>query len=283
MYSCQFKTGEIVINVETPEKLDVNDRFALFLSDGENADVTVKFEYADEIKVQGKIIADSDNLLITEDNGYNCYYYHLIGENDYYALRKEKQGDSTQKTVFLPMKYKGQLWTRVVFDLMGFEDIAAQHSAAVLHASVVEYNGRAILFTAPCGTGKSTQAELWRKYRNADVINGDKALIYMNDGVPYVSGLTFCGSSNICKNKKLPVTAIVSLAQAKENIIRKLTGLGAYRAIFGGCYHSSSGAEINRMIDDVAEKFAVAVPVVSFACLPDSSAVDSLESFLEKL
>ena len=62
MYSCQFKTGEVVINVETPEKLDVNDRFSLFLSEGENPDVTVKFEYTDEIKVQGRIIADCDNL-----------------------------------------------------------------------------------------------------------------------------------------------------------------------------------------------------------------------------
>ncbi len=280
MYSCQFKTGEVVINVETPEKLDVNDRFSLFLSDGENADVTVKFEYTDEIKVQGRIIADCDNLLITEDDGYNCYYYHLTGESDYYALRKERKNANCQKIVYLPKKYKGQIWTRVVFDLMGYEDIAAQNGAVVFHASVVEHNGGAILFTAPCGTGKSTQAELWRKYRNADIINGDKALIYVKDGVPTVSGLTFCGSSNICKNKKLPVIAIVSLSQAKENTIRKLTGLGAYKAIYGGCYHSSSGVEINRMIDDVAEKFALSVPVVSLACLPDSSAVDTLDGFL---
>ncbi|WP_370839368.1 hypothetical protein [Intestinibacter bartlettii] len=33
---------------------------------------------------------------------------------------------------------------------------------------------KGILFSAPSGTGKSTQADLWEKYENAEIINGDR-------------------------------------------------------------------------------------------------------------
>ena len=49
--------------------------------------------------------------------------------------------------------------------------------ALVFHASYVGCDGGAMLFTAPSGTGKSTQAELWRVHRGARVLNGDKAAV----------------------------------------------------------------------------------------------------------
>lgn len=34
-----------------------------------------------------------------------------------------------------------------------------------LHASVIRVNGHGILFSAPSGTGKSTQADLWENMK----------------------------------------------------------------------------------------------------------------------
>ena len=48
-------------------------------------------------------------------------------------------------------------------------------SCVLLHASVIEYAGGAVLFSAPSGTGKSTQAALWARHRGAHIRNGDKA------------------------------------------------------------------------------------------------------------
>ena len=37
--------------------------------------------------------------------------------------------------------------------------------AVLMHSSFIDIGDSAVLFSAPCGTGKSTQAELWRVHR----------------------------------------------------------------------------------------------------------------------
>ncbi len=69
----------------------------------------------------------------------------------------------------------------------------------------------AVLFTAPSGTGKSTQAELWRKHRGASIINGDCTLIAEDDGVFTAFGFPFSGTSGIFENRKAPIAAVVYL------------------------------------------------------------------------
>ena len=81
------------------------------------------------------------------------------------------------------------------------ETLLLRHGRGVLHASYIRLpNERSILFSAPSGTGKSTQAELWRRYRNAQIINGDKAIVYLASEGVSVSSLPLCGSSGICRN-----------------------------------------------------------------------------------
>ena len=47
---------------------------------------------------------------------------------------------------------------------MMMESLLLARGHAVLHASAIRVGGQAILFTAPSGTGKSTQAELWSRH-----------------------------------------------------------------------------------------------------------------------
>ncbi len=284
MHYRQFSAGEIVMNVATPEKLDVVKPYSDFLCDGQKADIFIEFAYCDEItSVAGQMLYKGDAYDVTDDGDCIYFYYHVQGESEYYAKRTVVKNNNTLHKIFIPEKFRGMIWTRLVFSLINFDDVASQFGASVFHSSVIEYNGSAVLFTAPCGTGKSTQAALWEKYRNAEIINGDKALIYEKNGDFYVSGLPFSGSSDICINKKMPVKAIVRLSQAKENIISRLTGLRAYKAVYEGCYHSKWSADYNKATSFIAERFASCVPVVSLACLPDESAVEVLEDFFSQL
>lgn len=92
-----------------------------------------------------------------------------------------------------------------------------------LHGSLVEKDGCAVAFTGYSGVGKTTQAQLWEKYRNARIINGDKVFIRGVGDEFYAYGSPWKGSSPYRENSKAPLKAIVVLRQGDKNEIRKLT------------------------------------------------------------
>lgn len=97
-----------------------------------------------------------------------------------------------------------------------FQNIFAIHSASVL------YHGKAWLFSAPSGTGKSTHTALWQKYFHTPVINGDLNLITLKNNVPYVHGLPWCGTSDIFDTASYPLGGIILLRQSENDFIEEL-------------------------------------------------------------
>lgn len=161
------------------------------------------------------------------------------------------------------------------------ESLMLAHSRAIFHAATIESNGSAILFTAPSGTGKSTQAELWRKYRGATIVNGDKILLREESGILFACGLPYAGTSGISQNKTLPVAAIVVLQQGKENVIRPVPPAEAVKLLLSQiCLQRWHAQDISAALDMV-QRFISLVPIYHLACLPDESAVQCLQSALK--
>ena len=150
----------------------------------------------------------------------------------------------------------------------------------LMHASFIDIGGSAVLFSAPCGTGKSTQAELWRVHRNAEVINGDKAGVYLKDGKAFAGGVPFCGTSKICHNKNLPLKAIVLLSQGKENVAKHLKGFEALQGVINNLYLDLLAPGERQMCIDFAIELLEKVNVFSLQCTPDERAVEELEKVL---
>ena len=57
-----------------------------------------------------------------------------------------------------------------------------RNEGMMLHASAVEYGGRAVCFSAPPGTGKSTHAERWARLFGASILNDDKPALVRQGG-----------------------------------------------------------------------------------------------------
>lgn len=155
--------------------------------------------------------------------------------------------------------------------------VLVYHRALVFHASYIAYQGQGILFTAPSRTGKSTQACLWETYRDAQILNGDKAAVKLEEQ-PVVYGMPFCGTSGICENVTLPLRCIVVLSQAKENTVRRLGVQEALSMLSPNVFADRLIAEewsktLLLLVDLVAS-----VPVYSLACTPDVRAVETLEA-----
>lgn len=100
-------------------------------------------------------------------------------------------------------------------------------NTALIHASYVDYNGSGIVFTGPSGIGKTTQAELWKKHRNATIVNGDKVFVRLVDDKFYAYGSPWKGSSPYGINHKSELKGIVVLLQGKSNTIRRLNDIEA--------------------------------------------------------
>lgn len=171
--------------------------------------------------------------------------------------------------------------SRLILDVMEAEHLVVCNHGFLLHASYINWNGNGILFTAPSGTGKSTQAELWEKFRGAEVINGDRAAVMCEENGIYVHGIPFAGSSGIYKNKVTPLKAIVYLSQAPATKISRLSGIKAFRHIWEGCCVNNWNREDLSLCMQSVMNVIDEIPIFYLACTPDENAVTILEQVLE--
>jgi len=170
--------------------------------------------------------------------------------------------------------------SRLVADALEAEHMITEHHGFILHASYIAWNGRAILFTAPSGTGKSTQAELWRTYRGAELINGDRAAVRVQPEGIIAHGIPFSGSSGVGKNKSFPLGAIVYLSQAPYTAITRLSGVRAFRNVWEGCSINIWNRKDIELGTQTVAQVISSVPVYHLACTPDETAVTILETAL---
>lgn len=174
-----------------------------------------------------------------------------------------------------------KIGVNTVLTSIGAEHLVAEEGGFILHASYVEWQGKAILFTAPSETGKSTQADLWHELRGAEIINGDRAVVRVVNGEALASGLPFSGSSKHCKNRTLPLAAIVYLQQAETTSIESFAGAGAFCKIWEGISLNTWNTEDVEKISGILQQVLGQVPVYRLACTPDESAVNVLEQMIE--
>lgn len=101
-----------------------------------------------------------------------------------------------------------------------------RYDTFLFHCAAIEYGGKAYLFSAPSGTGKSTHIKLWRSYlkERVSIINGDKPLIKKEENDSFaVYSSPWAGKEGWQRNCTYPLAGICFLAQAPENAIVSLS------------------------------------------------------------
>lgn len=165
--------------------------------------------------------------------------------------------------------------------LSGLHRALLLQDAPILHAACVEHQGQAILFAAPSQTGKSTQAELWRIHAGAEIVNGDRIALRRKDGRWHAWGYPCCGSSGICRNRTLPIRAVVALAQSPDDRVEQMTPGQQLRALSAGMQlYSWMADEVDTALR-LAGQLAGDIPVIRLLCTPTQKAVEALRQYLE--
>ena len=91
----------------------------------------------------------------------------------------------------------------------------------MVHGSTVAVDGRGYLFTAKCGTGKSTHTRLWCQAfgERAVMVNDDKPFVKLTDSGVWVCGTPWSGKHGLDTNITVPLAGICILERGKENRI----------------------------------------------------------------
>ncbi len=272
----KYKIGNFTVEVNLQTDFENAEPYSLFSYDGEQTDykVTVEFSSVLPQTVENPCYDSHDRVCDYENGTLRCFYKSHDNDDEYYACRIV---DGKNINIIIDEKYRDMLRADVIFSLVGIEEIAVGSNGCVLHSSFIEKDGGAILFTGPCNIGKSTQANLWKEYADAVVVNGDKTFIFEKDGVFYASGLPFSGSSKDCLNRVLPLKAVISLEQADSNNAQRLVSDEAFFKLYKNCYPVHCSREFTGMLFDFVQKLSRSVPVYDYACLADESAVRYLE------
>ena len=272
----KYKIGNFTLEVKSQVPFQDAEPYSLFLSDDEHTDFNVSVDFTPGLpkKIENPHYVSADRVCVYIDDVLHCYYKSRDTGDGYYACRI-KNGRNI--SIFIDEKYRDSLWTRVIFTLAGIEELVTLNNGCVLHSSFVEKDGSAILFTGPCSIGKSTQAELWKKYAGADIINGDKTLVFEKDDTVFASGMPFSGSSKDCINRVVPIKAIICLQQAECNKSHLCAKDEAFYKIYKNCYPVPYSRECTDNLLDFVENISQSVSVYDYACLPDESAVRFLE------
>lgn len=270
-----YKIAGIIIkiiggNIDLIEELP---EYQIFKTACQNEDYKIVFKTVNELeKCLGNITFQDEQNIIYDDGKYrfvnNRFLIKKISDCYYYVFIK---------------KYGNEISIREVFNAMGFDVLLAKEKKLILHASFIAYQNKAILFSAPSGTGKSTQADLWQKYVDGvKIINGDRAIIGIENNVVKAYGLPFCGTSKITLNQSFNLSTIVILRQGKINKLVELSARDSYKYLYSQINWIGWDKKLQLNILDLLEKVVNSIKIYYFECLPDRSAVEMLKTMITK-
>lgn len=145
----------------------------------------------------------------------------------------------------------------------------------MLHASAVEYKGKAYLFSGPCTVGKSTHTRLWQQTFGdaAQVFNDDKPALRFVDGRWYAYGTPWCGKDGINQNKKVPVAGICFLKQGTDNEIRRMSSEEAISHIYSQTTYILHKPENMELLLQHIGRLICHIPIWELKNVPSQEAV----------
>ena len=151
-----------------------------------------------------------------------------------------------------------------------------KYNAMLIHSSAILYNGKAYLFAAGSGVGKSTHTALWRKAFGNDVkmINDDKPVVRIFDGKAVAYGTPFDGGSGIANNISAPLGAVVFIERGENNSIRKAETPEIIKRLYFSTAHFVSRDTADKMLTNFENLLSCTVFYI-MTCNMDISAAET--------
>lgn len=165
-----------------------------------------------------------------------------------------------------PFLERASIQRKIAYELLNRDTV-------LLHGSTVGLDGNAYLFTAPCGTGKSTHTRLWREVfgSRAVMVNDDKTFLRITPSGVLAFGSPWSGKHGLATNICLPLRGICFLSRGKENVIQPELPEEAMPEMLHQCLIPEDVAGAN-LTHELLKQLAQAVPLWKLECTKDQEA-----------
>lgn len=169
-----------------------------------------------------------------------------------------------------------------LYNFMSMEHFFSQYNRFILHSCHICMNDTSILFTAPSGTGKSTQGNLWKEYKGARVINGDRTALAKTEKGWRAYGVPMCGSSGIHLNEEHKLGSIIVIRQGKEDKLVNVSKMELLRCLYGEMNICDWNRQCVNQALDFLNDLLKEIPVYMYECTMEETAVSTMYSILSK-
>lgn len=276
-----FQIGAFCFRIICEEDIPIPLNFLLFeVSQDMNPEYTYHVFTNEKVDLSGRrIIARRPDLVVIENENGESRLIGSLGGTAFYAFYNE-MSDWEAEIQLSIHKTSDLLFDTVFTSLFALERRMIKKESLILHCAYVEYKGQGILFSAPSETGKSTQADLWNRYRGSCTVNGDRALLRKIDDRWIACGWPVCGSSEICNLGETPIYAIVMLRQGKKNRVELLTPFQAFTLLYEQITVNQWNKAFVQQAITLIEDLVGDVPIYQLTCDISEAAVECLETVL---
>ena len=290
MYTYLYQFANIVIQILVPFQVTQQEPFHKFLlTEQEKEQINCFGEKVIQIQfvsVPSPIVHEKQPIFY---NGTRVFqekdsFYLELSQGKEESITSLQQYRNYRQKKYICKYYEKTKWefyySKLLIEAISLEHILNREHIFILHAAYIIWKGKSILFTAPSGTGKSTQAELWNKVEHAQIINGDRAAIGRECNQFFSYGIPFCGSSGISENKNCLLGTIVVLKQSRINKIVRLSETDAFKAIYSEVTMHTWDLEYVQICMEEIGTLVKQVPVYLLECRPEKEAVALLREEL---
>lgn len=271
-----LRFGDVVIRVVVDREVRLDESLLPFVVDDE-CDVNVDFRWQwDGVMPSGKWIGEDSLIRYFESDSGRIAMTKASG--DVYQAKCEYDMDYRDIRCYLNQErcHYEIMNVGTLLRFVPMLGIFSYYQILFLHASQVVYRGKGIVFSAPSGTGKTTQAKLWQKYRGSKIVCNDRTLVRKRgDWLTY--GYPLDGSEPVRSTKVTSLGCVVVLKQGECNQVERLKGSKALAAmmsqlVIDGWDSAIRFKSMNLLVDMMKD-----IPVYQLTCTISEEAVACLE------
>lgn len=275
--------GNVAFHILSAEPICWKESDKSFFGKGDaKTEVFVQIDFVNELPfIEEGLLYRSDSIdFYTAPDGTDVRKYRALFKEGHPLYAVSMCDGSKIQIYFLNGT---DIWTNPnmrIWSLLHLESILLSVSGIVLHACYLMDQEQAILFTAPSGAGKTTQANLWKQNYNSMIVNGDKCLLLKDNTAWYACGFPYHGSSQECENQRYLIKAIVIVRQSEIDSIEEISGLRKLSLVYSECTVNSWDKKKVSAALDLLDDLCARVPVLILNCTMNRSAAEILHGYI---